>query len=267
MIIDCFTFWKELDLLEIRLNELYKSIDKFILVEASRTQSLIEKPFFFEENKKRFSKFLDKIIHVKIEEYPDNNSNLWNMENFQRNCILKGFQELSLSDDDLILISDLDEIPRASLIEEVKNKSFECISFEMLFSAYFFNLVSLNRNWVGTVGVKYNIFKQYNPQFFRNIKDSLPRLKNGGWHLSWCGGYEQIYEKAHSCIEPFDKTALPSIEDFKNYFDNFISNEKKFFIHLENLSRQETEFTKVSINNSFPKFILDNRDKLNKYIL
>lgn len=267
MIIDCFTFWKELDLLEIRLNELYKSVDKFILVEASRTQSLIEKPFYFEENKERFSKFLDKIIHIKIEDYPDNSSNLWNMENFQRNSILKGLETLKLSKDDIILISDLDEIPKASIIENIKDKNFESISFEMMFSAYFFNLVSLNRNWVGTVAVKYNIFQQYNPQFFRNIKDTLPRLKDSGWHLSWCGGYEQIYEKAHSCIEPFDKTNLPSLEEFKKYFDDFIKNEKKFFIHLENLSKQETEFIKISLDKSYPKFIFDNIKIFNKYIL
>lgn len=267
MIIDCFTFWKELDLLEIRLNELYKSVDKFILVEASRTQSLIKKPFFFEENKERFSQFLDKIVHVKIEDYPENNSNLWNMENFQRNCILKGLEKLNLSNEDIILVSDLDEIPKASILEKIKNKNFECVSFEMIFSAYFFNLINLNRNWIGTVATKYKIFKQYTPQFFRNIKDTLPRLENSGWHLSWCGGYEQIYEKAHSCIEPFDKTALPSIEEFKKYFDDFIKNQKKFFIHLENLSKKESEFTKISINETYPKFILDNMDRFNKYIL
>lgn len=267
MIIDCFTFWKELDLLEIRLNELYKSVDKFILVEASRTQSLIEKPFYFEENKERYSKFLDKIIHVKVDDYPSNDSNLWNMENFQRNCISLGLEKINLSDNDTILISDLDEIPNSSIIEKLNNHSFECLSFDMMFSAYFFNLVALNRSWVGTVAVKYSLYKQYNAQFFRNIKDNSPRLKNSGWHLSWCGGYTQIYEKAHSCIEPFDKTTLPSIEEFRKYFDNFIKNDKKFFIHLENLCKQETEFTKINLDKSFPQFIYNNIEKFSKYIL
>lgn len=267
MIIDCFTFWKELDLLEIRLNELYKSVDKFVLVEASRTQSLLKKPFYFEENKERYSKFLDKIIHVKIEDYPNNDSNLWNMENFQRNCISKGLDQINLSDNDIILISDLDEIPSSDIVDQLNKHSFECLSFEMLFSAYFLNLVTSSKSWIGTVAVKFNLFQQYNAQFFRNIKDNLPRLQNSGWHFSWCGGYDQIYEKAHSCIEPFDKSTLPTKEEFKNYFDNFIKNDKKFFIHLENLSKQETEFIKINLNDSFPKFILDNSDKLNKYII
>ena len=66
MILDCFTFYNELDLLDIRFNELYESIDYFVLVEASKTQSFLDKPFYFEENKNRFDTFLDKIIHIKI---------------------------------------------------------------------------------------------------------------------------------------------------------------------------------------------------------
>ena len=267
MIIDCFTFWKELDILEIRLNELYPIVDKFVLVEASRTQSLLEKPFFFEENKERYSKFLDKIIHIKVEDSPDNSSNLWNMENFQRNCISRGLQQINLSDEDIILISDLDEIPNPKILNKLSQNDFECVSLEMMFSAYFLNLISLSRRWIGTVAVKNGIFKKNSPQYFRNIKDTLPRVKNAGWHFSWCGGYKQIYEKAQSCIEPFDKSKLPPIEDFKNYFYNFLHNEKKFFIHLENISKQETEFSRINIDNSFPEFVLKNINHFNKYIL
>ena len=75
MIVDCFTFFNELDLLELRLEELHESVDYFVLVEASKTQSLLDKPLYFEENKLRYSKFLDKIIHVKVEDCPDNNKN------------------------------------------------------------------------------------------------------------------------------------------------------------------------------------------------
>ena len=268
MIIDCFPFWKELDILEIRLNELYSTVDKFVLVEASRTQSLLLKPYFFEKNKERFAKFLDKIIHLKIEDYPENSSNLWNMENFQRNCITRGLNQLNLLDEDIVLISDVDEIPSAKSLRQLKeNKNFECGSFSLNFFAYFLNLMCSNRKWIGTTAVKYRILKQYTPQFFRGLKDSLPIIPNGGWHFSWCGGYKEVYEKAHACIEPFDKTALPSIEEFQKHFENFLKSDNKFFIHLENLSKQETEFKKTNIDQSFPKFVLENQDKLNSFIL
>ena len=268
MIVDCFTFWNELDILEIRLNELYDTVDKFVIVEASRTQTLLPKPYYFEENKQRYSKFLDKIIHIKVENHPDNGSNLWNMENFQRNSITNGTNQLNLSDEDIILISDLDEIPRASILTKLKDhSSLEYASLEMMFSAYFLNLKSSHRNWIGTVAVKNKIYKQHNPQFFRNIKDRLPVIVNGGWHFSWCGGYEQIHAKAHSCIEPFDKSTLPTLEEFQLHFENFVKNDNKFFIHLENLSKQETEFSKIDIDETYPKFVLENTKKYSKYIL
>ena len=66
-IIDCFSFFNELELLEIRLNILDQYVDKFVLVEAAKTQTLKDKPFVFEENKSRYEKFLDKIVHVKLD--------------------------------------------------------------------------------------------------------------------------------------------------------------------------------------------------------
>ena len=70
MIYDCFMFFNELDVLEIRLNELYHAVDKFILVEATKTHAGKDKTLFFNENKQKFSKFLDKIQHIIIDEYP-----------------------------------------------------------------------------------------------------------------------------------------------------------------------------------------------------
>ena len=59
MIVDCFPFFNELDLLEIRLNILKDVVDKFVLVEASKTQTKLDKPFYFEDHKDRFADFLD----------------------------------------------------------------------------------------------------------------------------------------------------------------------------------------------------------------
>jgi beta-1,4-mannosyl-glycoprotein beta-1,4-N-acetylglucosaminyltransferase len=269
MIVDCFTFFNELDLLELRLEELHESVDYFVLVEASKTQSLLDKPFYFEDNKSRYSKFLDKIIHIKVEDCPDNDKNLWTMENFQRNCISRGLEKLNLNDEDWILISDLDEKPKSDLLKRINEiKDIDTFSFNMIFSAYFLNLKASHRNWIGTVASKYKNIKISNIQHFRNIKDSLPFVENSGWHFSWLGGYEKIYEKAKSCIEPFDKSTLPTKEYFENYFnDLLIKNDFNFFLHLENLSKKEIAFSKVNIDNSYPQFIIDNIKKFNKHIL
>ena len=96
MIYDCFTFFNELDLLEIRLNVLNGCVDKFVLVEMGKTHTGKDKPLVFEQNKERFSIFKDKIIHIIVDDYPeleksesDGYGNKWLLENYQRDAIMR----------------------------------------------------------------------------------------------------------------------------------------------------------------------------------
>src|SRR4051812_5983866 len=99
MIYDCFTFFNELDLLEIRLNELDPVVDKFVLVEATKTHQGKEKPLYFTMNKSRYEKFLPKIIHVVVDTYPDyEGQSAWLLEHHQRNMIMKGLEGCSPAD-------------------------------------------------------------------------------------------------------------------------------------------------------------------------
>ena len=115
MIYDCFTFFNELDILELRLNILYKYVDKFVIVEGNKTHTGKDKDFIFEQNKNRFEKFLDKIIYIKVEDFPSlensqtsEDGNKWLYENYQRDAIMRGLTECK--DDDIIITSDCDEI-------------------------------------------------------------------------------------------------------------------------------------------------------------
>ena len=120
MLYDCFTFYNELDVLEIRLNYLNDLVDKFVIVEMDKTFSGIEKPFVFEENKNRYKKFLNKITYIKVK-CNANETNLsdyekcWYRENYQRDCIMQGLN--NAKDDDIIIISDADEIPSKIAIQ------------------------------------------------------------------------------------------------------------------------------------------------------
>ena len=260
MIIDCFPFFNELDILEIRLNELYDHVDHFVLVEASKTQSLIDKPYFFEKNKSRYDTFLDKIIHVKVDDCP-NNSYIWEMENFQRNCIDRGIRRIeNLNSNDIIMISDLDEIPSKKSIELIKCSNEPIGSINMFFYAYYFNMLSV-RSWIGTVFCSFEEYKNKNPQYFRSIKDSLNLLNNGenlGWHLSWMGGCKKIWQKSHCCIEPFDKSKIVPFEEFEKMFNELIKRKK--FIHIENLNKNGEEFIILDDNKNLPKYVLNNLD-------
>ena len=80
--------------------------------------------------------------------------------------------------------------------------------------------------------------------------------------------YEKIYEKAKSCIEPFDKSTLPTKEYFETHFnDLLIKNDFNFFLHLEDLSKKEIAFNRVEIDGSYPLFVLNNLNKFKKHIL
>ena len=114
-IFDCFSYLDEDFLLDIRLNTLDSLVDYFVIVEGNMTWQNNYKKLRFNINK--FSKFKDKIIYVPVEDMPDGD-NPWLRENFQRNCIMRGLKKSS--ENDLILISDLDEIPNPDSIKQFK---------------------------------------------------------------------------------------------------------------------------------------------------
>lgn len=265
MIIDSFNFFNELDILEIRLNILDSIVDKFVLIECSKTQSLLDKPYYYEENKELFSKFAHKIIHVIVDDCPLDNPNSWKAENFQRDCILRGLKQVpNISSEDIVMISDLDEIPRIEAVKFAVDKmsSVPLMAFEMEFYAYYLNLWSPGKKWVGTVMTKYELLeKGFTPQELRNCKDSLPRIKtvdSAGFHFSWLGGWEKVYEKFISCIEPFDKTKVPPKDELENIFRKKVIEDGKFNLIDSN------DTTKLEILKNYdylPQYIKENMDK------
>ena len=119
-IIDCFIFYNELDLLYYRLSLLNDIVDYFIIVESTHTFTGIPKQLFYNENKEMYKEFNEKIIHIILEDFPFKVPNIniftnqpWQNEYYQRNSIKKGIDVIldKLNDNDIILSSDLDEIP------------------------------------------------------------------------------------------------------------------------------------------------------------
>ena len=120
MVYDCFIFFNEFEQLNIRLHELNPIVDRFVLVESNQTFSGNMKPLYFAENRERWSMFLDKIIHVVVDDMPKlNNGNRWELEHHQRKCITRGLN--NCAPNDIIVISDVDEIPDPELLCTVVN--------------------------------------------------------------------------------------------------------------------------------------------------
>ena len=117
-IFDCFTYFNEEQMLKIRLHELYSCVDSFVIVEASKTFTGNSKPFYLEDIGEWINPFLDKIIKIKVD-FPKDEMTSWEREYFQRNAIMDGLSFAKKND--IILISDVDEIIKSSVIQKLKN--------------------------------------------------------------------------------------------------------------------------------------------------
>ncbi len=227
MIIDCFPFFDEFAQLYLRM-KILPQVDKIVLVESVTTQSGLSKPLHWQEQKDKLNwdVNLSKIVHVIVEDAPKDGKT-WQAENFQRNAITRGLDIIRPQDDDTILISDADEIP-------ILNYGIRSpISFQMRNFYYYLNLED-ERGWVGTVATPYRYLKNYSPQHFRNVKDHIERTsRNSGYHFSWLGGPETIVKKFNSCIEPMDKSNLPTLENIQKLFNKMKDAGKYHFIHAE----------------------------------
>jgi len=285
MIYDCFTFFNELDLLEIRLNVLNDVVDKFVLVEATKTHQGNEKKLIYNENKHRFSAFTDKIIHVVVDKFPEADAQLaWTLERYQRNMILEGLKNCEA--EDVILISDIDEIPDPSKIVSNKDKKGVKIFLQQMFY-YFLNCKNAtlkeNFRWPGTIMVRFD--ELISPQYYRDMSIAVtgfysPRfvirlfvklkfywtvlvrgkkvifVEDGGWHFSYLGGVEAIIKK----LEAFAHTEYNTMQ-CKNAerIEDAIKNGKDIF-------GRDFQYKFIRLDNSFPEYVIKNSIKFEHLI-
>ncbi|WP_462256135.1 hypothetical protein [Megamonas funiformis] len=249
---DCFTFFNELELLDLRLYLLNNVVDYFVIVEMNKTFRGKDKEYIFEKNKDKYEKYINKIVYIKIEDVPKYDDTIyvkeenniiardWTLEFFQRNAIIKGLKKCKPSD--IIMISDIDEIPSPLVLDDILNKSVYIkrkkhlrakiklvkrlfkinpfylfknlkvkdiidlmpISLEQDMYYYYLN-GKLNNKWYGTVICKYKNLKS--PQEMRNNRNKMLTIKNGGWHFSYLGGVDRIIRKMMSIVEGNDEKA------------------------------------------------------------
>ena len=116
-IYDCSLFRNELDLLELRLRELYDHVDHFVIVEATHTFQCEPKELVLKNNWDKFKQWHDKMIHVVVDDMP-NTGNAWDNDFHQRNAIVRGL--VDADDEDLVIVCDGDEILRPEVIDDMR---------------------------------------------------------------------------------------------------------------------------------------------------
>jgi len=278
-IYDCFNFFNELDLLELRLDILNDYVDKFVIVESNKTFTSQDKKYNFDVNKKRYEKYLGKIIHVKVDDTPSNFENIqlheikcdldiinnkiithlnestgwpksqpqWGVEIFQRECILRGLIECD--DDDIIIISDLDEIPNPIMFESLREDIIDnFIELKQRMYCYQFDLLK-EVNWSGPKICEYKNLKGISLNHLRQNKYTTKTITDGGWHFSFFGGHTTIIEK----IESYSHQEYNRPHYKNNLSKNIDSENDPFF---------RGKLTKVSIHDEYPEQVLE---KITKY--
>ena len=207
-IFDCFTFFNEFDVLEMRLSILYPYVDYFVLVEATKNHHGEDKPLYFDSNRERYNKYMDKIIYVCVDDAPEYKGETdMGIVNFLRNAILRGLMG-NARPDDLIMVSDVDEIPNPHILENLDNikvdlyanrgswkqKLRQHLRVWSMFSQDFMRVGKENKGYplmklldYTPVGLEYDFF-----YYFMNCK-------NKAW---WRGPYIAKYEHMMMPHEP-----------------------------------------------------------------
>ena len=294
-IFDCFMFYDEEVVLDIRLNSLKNSVDCFVIVESKYYHNGKKRDLKFDINK--YSKLKDKIIYVVQDEEPSNLeqikkndedslitqkiiSNAHKRENFQRNLINKGLDKAN--EDDLIMISDVDEIPNLKdlNVARVNNK---IVIFEQNIFYYKLNRYLEGFTWHGTKACKKKNLKS--PQWIRNIKNknfgfwrldtffsetkyiNKIFIENGGWHFSNLKNPADVEKKLKSYLHHRDfevekidlKEISKSMKNNETIYDMFADKtEKKFSENKRKLS--------LYPKNELPQYILNNESKFKDWL-
>lgn len=239
-------------MLNFRLHELSEFVDKFIIVEGSFTFKGDPKPLKF--NIEDFKNFADKIIYKPCTTAPL--SNAWSNETNQRNFLKEGFRGIEVKTDDIIMLSDVDEIPDLSFLRKCKDSGFADVATSF-HNFYYYNIECRKKGkWPGTVVINAGLFfnqVKFNFDVLRNARHSFPLIgthgdyNSGGWHFSYFGDVEYIISKIQSFShQEYNNEKYTNPETIKQ----LILNKKDLFFR-ENSSE---EFDNV-IETYLPKYI------------
>jgi len=265
---DCFQFFNEENVLDLRLNILDKFVDFFVIVESTTDHQGRDKKLNF--NMEKFKKFKEKIIYIVVNDTLDNikKSHIGQnslVERHQRNSIMRGLK--NCDDNDLVIISDVDEIPDLNKLNLFDEKNRYAVFCQKKFD-YKLNLLNETEgDWYGSkICLKKNL---KSPQWLRDLKfkkypfwridkiRDLQVIKNGGWHFSYLQNPEDLLKKIASFSHG---------EHNKPEFVNSKNIEEKIRMQ-KNIFDLGFSYKKIEIDNTFPKYIIENKDKLKQWII
>ncbi len=261
LVIDAFPFFNELDILEIRLNELDPIVDKFVIVESLETHaSLRTKQANFEAARDRFKKFDHKISYTILPHlYPaySGKESGWKRENSQRLALMAPVLEASSSLDDIVILSDCDEIPRMTAIRDNLSALSEKIHMLKL-DMFYYNVNHWKQFWPRSSAGTIRAFQAAGG--FQVVRDggagNVGLIKDAGWHFSYFGNAEKIRLKIESIAENY----LPGCQDLLKLDDSQIT--ERITNGTDIIARPDSTFTERDpFDPRLPVYFVDNLHK------
>ena len=285
-IFDCTTFFSEHLMMDIRFNVLNEKVHKFIVVEAKFSHSGQPKKLNFDID--NYKKFKDKIIYLVIENKPKNiiNPNDIRLNSIKRieqsyDYMMNGIKDAS--NEDLIILSDNDEIPNLDS-KKFSSTNKDIMIFKQLFFYYKFNLLYDKMFWYGSKACKKK--KLLSTSWLKNLKSkkypfwrldtifsktkyrNIEIIEDGGWHFTNVKSPEDLYEKMMNFghHDEFKESGL-NIEDIRKK----IINHELFYDHTLDQSSNDKwtcnyKLKKIQLD-KLPKYIENNKSILNKWLV
>lgn len=267
-IYDCFTFFNEFDLLELRLRELYDHVDYFVLVEANRTFQNKDKELYFWKNRDQFLPWMDKIIHVPVVDMPVD-TDTWGRERWQRDAIKGGM--LGAVPDDIIMIGDVDEIPRVETIQKLRASTQSIWGFRMPLFNFKFNYMMCTQDYYSVWSGAVRLSLLNSAEDFRRMRhvlnqcpynfsdDNVQIVEHAGWHFTYLGNEEFARAKIQSFAH--DETNRPEILEQLDIADS-ISRGVGII-----RTNEDYRFTPVTLDDYFPKTVINNIEEYKDKII
>jgi beta-1,4-mannosyl-glycoprotein beta-1,4-N-acetylglucosaminyltransferase len=281
-IYDCFCYFNEDMLLELRLETLWDHVDYFVISEASFTHAGKDRETEFDIAK--FKKYESKIRYVRLDKRPEGPNDFWKNENFIRNNIANGLHDAK--PDDWVLISDLDEIPHPAVIQQY-DPSYKRADLLQRYYSYYLNnywlgnvdanekLIAKSNIWHGTKITTYKHFVEFfksnatsvriykSAGFLRGLKRTWFKffqsqsIQNGGWHFTWIFSIENIIKKIESTAhQEFNR------EDHKDP-----ARIVALIRSGRDVNKPHARYKLQKLDQQFPTYLLENSNKFSQYII
>lgn len=262
---DCFLFFNELDLLEIRFNQHYDFVDYFVICESAYTFTGQKKTKLFLENQERFKKFLDKVIYISIDKFPEE-LDTGARDFYQRQYLLNGIKDAQA--DDLIIFADVDEIFKEEAIKRALD--FDGVShFRMGIYQFYLNMLIANdwlapfalpKKFIPNLAVACEV-KDASLTFARFHMDRLCKsgnvpvqiVEDSGWHFTFMGGFDVV------------KAKLRAYAHADDYWPAMMRDDKRLQQVLDigiKIWSSDELVSYVPIDDSFPLFIQQHQKEL-----